>query len=155
MVVRQSRASTSEALVQGVPGVITRMLLLLSSLSDAVLCWTNTRPMNTAASVRASTPSPVTEIPSTIPQERLGNNGAVSSTAGLTQHALAVPLERQNASFGSFDFLKLLETGPTGIFLRSALWCIVFFTEGPLMVIRIVWVVDGKARTTYLPHGCL
>lgn len=55
-----------------------------------------------------------TDSHTSVPQERLGNNGA-SPSAGLgSLHAAAAPLERQSASFGSFDFLKLLETGPNG-----------------------------------------
>lgn len=55
------------------------------------------------------------ERQTSVPQERLGNNGAVSSAAGHNLNASTTPLERQNASFGSFDFLKLLETGPNGL----------------------------------------
>lgn len=59
----------------------------------------------TKASDRIRTPVSIS-----VPQDRLGNNGATPSNFD----SAAVPLERQNASFGSFDFLKLLETGPNG-----------------------------------------
>ena len=54
------------------------------------------------------------EPPNSVPHDRLGNNGAVSSMAAQSTDAAVKSLERQNASFGSFDFLKLLETGPHG-----------------------------------------
>lgn len=54
------------------------------------------------------------EIATSVPQERLGNNGATPSTTIEAEEVRTAPLERQTASFGSFDFLKLLETGPNG-----------------------------------------
>ena len=70
--------------------------------------------MNSLHSAKQSDAKRTSSISLSVPQDRLGNNGATSSTPDSTTLSTAGPLERQNASFGSFDFLKLLETGPNG-----------------------------------------
>lgn len=70
--------------------------------------------MGAAGTAKAVSRSLPVDVQTSVPQERLGNNGATSSATLGSSHAAAAPLERQTASFGSFDFLKLLETGPNG-----------------------------------------